>query len=76
MNQPLTHDGWQVWDLVGRLGGQMRVAGKAVLGWEIAGALALSHALGLNVMVVAELLPELEAVMVRRLNENIGDPDG
>ena len=54
----------------------MRVAGKAVLGWEMAGALALAHALGLNVMVVAELLPELEAVMVRRLNEKIGDPDG
>jgi hypothetical protein len=38
--------------------------------------LALAHALGLNVMVVAELLPELEAVMMRRINEKIGDPDG
>ena len=54
----------------------MRVAGKAVLGWEMAGALALAHAMGLNPMVVAEMLPELEAVMVRRINEKIGDPDG
>jgi hypothetical protein len=34
-------------------------------------ALALAHALGMNPMVVAELLPEIEAVMVRRLNEKI-----
>ena len=39
-------------------------------------ALALAHALGLNPMVVAELLPELEAEMVRRINEKIGDSDG
>ena len=54
----------------------MRVAGKAVLGWDMGSALALAHALGLNPMVVAELLPELEAVMVRRINEKIGGPDG
>ena len=71
MNKPLTHDGWQVWDLVGRLGGQMRVAGKAVIGWDISAALSLAKALGLNLMVVAELLPDLEAVMVRRSNEKI-----
>ncbi len=76
MNQPLTLDGWQVWDLVGRLGGQMRVAGKAVLGWDFGAAMALAQAFGLNPMVVAELLPELEAVMVRRMNEKIGDSDG
>ena len=54
----------------------MRVAGKAVLGWDMGSAFALGHALGLNPMVVAELLPELEAVMVRRINEKIGEPDG
>ena len=75
MNQPLSLDGWQIWDLVGRLGGQMRVVGKAVLGWDIAAALALAHALGLNPMVVAEILPELEAVMVRRINEKIAESD-
>ena len=54
----------------------MRVAGKAVLGWDMAAALAIAHALGLNPMVAAELLPELEAVMVRRINEKIGTDDG
>ena len=65
-----------MWDLVGRLGGQMRVAGRAIIGWDMSAALALARALGLNLMVVAELLPELEAVMVRRINEKIGNPDG
>ncbi len=54
----------------------MRVAGKAVLGWDMSAAMALAQALGLNPMVAAELLPEMEAVMVRRINEKIGDPDG
>jgi hypothetical protein len=49
----------------------MRVAGKSVLGWDMGAAFALAQALGLNTMVVAELLPELEAVMVRRINEKI-----
>ena len=75
MNQPLSLDGWQVWDLVGRLGGQMRVVGIVVLGWDLGAALALAQALGLNPMVVAELLPELEAVMVRRINEKIAASD-
>ena len=49
----------------------MRVVGKAVLGWDMSAAMALAQALGLNPMVAAELLPELEAVMVRRINEKI-----
>ena len=69
MNAPHTLEGWQVWDLVQRLGGQMRVAGSAVLGWDIAAALQLAAALGHDGRAVAELLPPIEAVMVRRLND-------
>ena len=54
----------------------MRVAGKAVVGWDMGAALSLAKALGLNPMVVAELLPDLEAVMARRINEKIGELDG
>ena len=54
----------------------MRVAGRAVIGWDMSAALALAQALGLNAMVATELLPDLEAVMVRRVNEKIGDTDG
>ena len=53
----------------------MRVAGKAVIGWDMGAALSLARALGLNPMVAAELLPELEAVMVRRVNDKIADSD-
>lgn len=34
-------------------------------------ALALGQALGIPALVLAELLPPLEAVMVRRVNEQI-----
>jgi hypothetical protein len=32
-------------------------------------ALSLAHALGVNALIAAELLPEIEAVMVRKLND-------
>ncbi len=58
---------------MGRLGGQLRVIPGAVIGWDMGAALALAAALGIDPMVAAELLPEIEAVMVRRLNETIGE---
>jgi hypothetical protein len=36
-------------------------------------ALAMARALGIEPVVAAELLPEVEAVMVRGLNARIGD---
>ena len=75
MQKPLTLEGWQVWDLVQRLGGQIRVtggmSGGAVLGWDMAAALQLGVALGLSPFIIAELLPPIEAVMVRKTNQEI-----
>ena len=48
----------------------------AVLGWDMAAALALAQALGIDALIAAELLPEIEAVMVRKLNEQIGEGHG
>ena len=48
----------------------------AVLGWDLRAALALALALGIAALIAAELLPEIEAVMVRKLNEQIGDGRG
>ncbi len=77
LNQPLTHEGWQVWDLVGRLGGQIRVLPGAVIGWDMSAALALGGALGVLPLAMAELLPVIEAVMVAKLNEQMeGRRDG
>ena len=64
-------EGWQVWDLVQRLGGQLRVSGSAVIGWDMGAALQLGAALGVSPVAIAELLPPIEAVMVRKINENI-----
>ena len=51
----------------------MRVSPGAVLGWDMGAALAMAQALGINTLIAAELLPEIEAVMVRKVNEQIGD---
>jgi len=48
----------------------------AVLGWDMGAALAMAQALGIDALTAAELLPEIEAVMVRKLNEQIGDGNG
>ena len=56
---------------MGRLGGQLRVIPGAVIGWDLGAALKLAAALGIGPMVAAELLPDIAAVMVRRLNEAI-----
>jgi hypothetical protein len=60
-----------------RLTGQLRVLPGAVLGLDMTAALAVAEALGLNTFVCAELLPEIEAMMVRGLNAQIrADYDG
>ena len=61
---------------MGRLGGQLRVIPGAVIGWDMGAALAFAAALGIEPLAAAELLPEIEAVMVRKLNEAIGDGRG
>ena len=70
-------EGWQVWDLVARLGGQLRVTPSGgVIGWDLGAALALASALGICRMAVAELLPAIEAVMVRKINEQMDHNNG
>jgi len=76
LNRPLTLEGWQVWDLVGRLGGQLRVLPGAVVGWDLTAALALGDALGAPPIAMAELLPVIEAVMFTKLNEQMERSNG
>ena len=54
----------------------MRVIPGAILGWDMGAALAMAQALGIDTLIVAELLPEIEAVMVRKLNEQIASDYG
>ncbi|MCC6008142.1 MAG: hypothetical protein JJU40_10735 [Rhodobacteraceae bacterium] len=55
-----------------RLGGQLRLTpGGQVLGWDMGAALAMAGALGVDARAAAELLPAIEAVMVRQINERM-----
>ncbi|MBU9699993.1 hypothetical protein GU927_019300 [Rhodobacteraceae bacterium HSP-20] len=51
------------------MGGQIRGIPGAVLGWDMTAALAMASAMGISPRAVVELLPVIEAVMVRKLNE-------
>lgn len=48
----------------------------AVLGWDMGTALAMAQALGLDPLIAAECLPEIEAVMVRKVNEQLASGNG
>jgi hypothetical protein len=43
----------------------------AVIGWDMSAALAIGDALGVPPLAMAELLPVIEAVMVRAANAEI-----
>ncbi|MDP3342819.1 hypothetical protein [Frigidibacter sp.] len=47
----------------------------AIIGWDLTAALALGTALGVPPLVLAELLPSIEAVMVTKLNEQMERPN-
>ena len=51
------------------MGGQIRAIPGAVLGWDMTAALAMASAMGISPRAVVELLPVIEAVMLRKLNE-------
>ena len=40
-----------------------------MIGWDMGAALQLAAALGISSIAIAELLPPIEAVMVRKMNE-------
>ncbi len=52
------------------MGGQLRMAPScAIIGWDLAAALAMAKALGIDPLLAAELLPVIEAEAVRGLNQ-------
>ena len=52
------------------------MSGATVIGWDMTAALAMARALGVDPLIAAECLPEIEAVMVRKLNERMEARDG
>lgn len=64
---PQTDDGEAVWEVVGAIGNQLRVAGMgAVYGLDFGAALALGQAFGAPSELLADVLPAVETVLVRR----------
>ena len=49
---------------------------SVIIGWDMGAALAMAHALGVDPLIVAECLPAIEAVMVRKLNEQMAAGGG
>jgi hypothetical protein len=69
VHRPETWEGWQVWDLATRLGGQVRAVQGAVIGFDMGAALAMARAAGVDEGLAVDWLPKIEAVMVRHMNE-------
>jgi len=63
-----------------RLTGQLRIAASmgatVVIGWDMGSALAMAQALGVDPLIAVECLPGIEAVMVRKLNEQMAAERG
>jgi hypothetical protein len=72
-NEPLTDVGWQAWDVLTRCSGQIRSVPGAVIGIDFGAPFAVDHALGYNLVALAELLPAGEAGLAAALNERIAD---
>ncbi len=54
------------------MGGQLRAsANGAIIGWDMGAAMALAGALAINPLVAAEILPAIEAIAVRAINQNL-----
>lgn len=51
------------------MGGQIRAIPGTVLGWDMTAAMAMASAMGIPRRAVVELLPVIEAAMLRTLNE-------
>ncbi|WP_431356743.1 DUF7697 family protein [Paracoccus marinaquae] len=47
-----------------------------MLGWDMGAALAMGRALGIPALAVVELLPVIEAEMIRKTNEKIEEGRG
>jgi hypothetical protein len=73
MSRPQTVEGRQVWDLVMRIGHQLRICDGAVVGFDFTAVLALAGAMGVNPAAVAEWLPAIETIAVQEMNKTLRD---
>lgn len=73
---PQNDEGEAVWEVIAGCGQQLRVAGMgAVFGLDFGAVLAVGQALGAPAELLADVLPAVERVLVRRANGDPGDLD-
>jgi hypothetical protein len=74
-HQPRTLEGCEVWDLVMRCSGQLRLAANGtVLGLDLGACLSLAEASGLDTHAIALLLPACEAGLLQGFRNLAAEP--
>lgn len=74
--RPRTVEGHQLWDLIIRLGDrQLRATNGILLGWDMVAALEMGAALGVSRRLITEVLPEIEPIVMAKLNGPDDDED-
>lgn len=72
MNRLQTVEGEQVWDLLKKMTGQLRITGSGlVFGLDLGAAIQIADALGVNKFALVEIFAGAEATIVRVMNEQI-----
>jgi hypothetical protein len=62
---PQSVEGWEVWDVLERCAGQLRVGPGGPIGLDFGAVFALGAALGYDRAGLAELLPSAESGLMR-----------
>lgn len=61
----MTAEGWEIWDLLERCGGQIRMGSTGPVGLDFGAAFLMADALGFSRSATAEFLPAAEAGFMR-----------
>lgn len=67
----MSFEGWQVWDVMLRCAGQLRLVPGAAVGIDLNACFGMGAGLGYDPTALAELLPAAEAGMVAGFNERM-----
>lgn len=77
MNEPTTHEGWTIWDMVTHINTHLRHAGMAgaVVGLDAVSFLTVGEARGIPRALLAEFLPSIEVAVIQSIRK-ARDADG
>lgn len=73
MNAPEGDAALIAWEVIRRLGGQVRVGPAGVTGLDLSAALALAAAMGADNPLLIDLLPDIEPILVKAWNKSLSE---